>query len=122
MLYLNSIMITLKVITNFYTYNAMSSHLPLWFGQGTVFNIMLIVLAMQVPVRGMCCGYCKKGCSIGKKELCNKGKIWNEMAFFLRKYHGYYMAFGVTNDWYYHPMEASPGHLSGMANDLLIFW
>lgn len=77
---------------------------------------------MQVPVRGMCCGYCRKGCSVGGKELCNKGKIFNEMAFFLRKYHGYYMAFGVTNDWYYHPMEASPGHLTGMANDLLIFW
>lgn len=32
------------------------------------------------------------------------------------------MAFGVTNDWYYHPMEATPGHLSGIMNDLLFFW
>ena len=44
------------------------------------------------------------------------------MAMFIRKYHAYYFAFGVTNDWYYHPMETSIGHMSGMLNDLLIFW
>ena len=41
---------------------------------------------------------------------------------FMRKYHGYYIAFGVTSDWYYHPLESSPGHLSGIANDLMILW
>jgi hypothetical protein len=81
-----------------------------------------VVLAMQVPVRGMCCGTCKRGCKVGSVECCNKGKIWTEMATFLRKYHGYYMAFGVISDWYYHPLEATPGHLTGMLNDLLIMW
>lgn len=123
MLYINATFIVLKLVTNALTYNAMSAHLPLWFGQGTVFNILLIVMAMQVPVRGMCCGKCKRGCDCGKRDLvCADGKIWTEMATFLRKYHGYYILFGVTNDWYYHPMEATPGHLTGALNDLLFLW
>lgn len=122
MLYTNGIFMALKLVTNALSYNAMSSHLPLWFGQGAVFNILLMVLAMQVPVRGMCCGTCSRGCKVGKKKCCNDGKIWTEFAMFLRKYHGYYMLFGVTSDWYYHPLEASPGHLTGILNDLLILW
>jgi hypothetical protein len=67
----------------------------------------------------MCCGKCKPGCCAGP---CGKDKYWQEIAMFLRKYHAYYIAYGVTNDWYYHPMEASPGHLTGILNDLLFFW
>jgi len=130
MLYVNMFFIPMKLITNYFTYNAMSAHLPLWFGQGTVFNIVLIVMAMQVPVRGMICGTCKNGCGCGSRstkkgpKCCENanGGYWKEMATFLRKYHGYYIAFGVTNDWYYHPMEATPGHLSGIMNDLFFFW
>ena len=59
----------LKLLSNALTYNAMSSHLPLWFGQGAVFNMLLIVLAMQVPVRGMCCGSCSRGCKVGSKQI-----------------------------------------------------
>ena len=47
---------------------------------------------------------------------------YTSMAMFMRKYHGYYIAFGVTSDWYYHPLESSPGHLSGIDNDLMILW
>lgn len=122
MLGVNAFFIPAKIITNYYTYSAMSSHLPLWFGQGAVFTIVLIVMAMQVPVRGMCCGYCKRGCSVGRLTCCKGGDTWTEMATFLRKYHGYYIAFGVTSDWYYHPMESSLGHLSGILNDQLFFW
>jgi hypothetical protein len=32
MLYVNAFFISLKLITNAFTYSAMSSHLPLWFG------------------------------------------------------------------------------------------
>jgi hypothetical protein len=32
MLYVNAFFISVKFITNALTYNAMSSHLPLWFG------------------------------------------------------------------------------------------
>jgi hypothetical protein len=46
MLYVNMVFVPLKVLVNYFTYNAMSAHLPLWFGQGTVFNIVLIVMAM----------------------------------------------------------------------------
>jgi len=121
MLYTNAFFMGLKLLSNALTYNAMSSHLPLWFGQGAVFNMLLIVLAMQVPVRGMCCGSCSRGCKVGSKQI-SKGEYWTEMAMFMRKYHGYYIAFGVTSDWYYHPLESSPGHLSGIANDLMILW
>lgn len=88
--------------------------------------MLLIVFAMYVPVRGMFCGYCKRGLKCGKMtpKCCEKsdGSYWMEMATFLRKYHGYYIAFAVTNDWYYHPLEATPGHLTGIMIDLLIFW
>jgi hypothetical protein len=121
MLYTNAFFMGLKLLSNAITYNAMSSHLPLWFGQGAVFNMLLIVLAMQVPVRGMCCGACSRGCKVGKTQI-SKGEYWTEMAMFMRKYHGYYIAFGVTSDWYYHPLESTPGHLSGICNDLMILW
>jgi len=84
MLYVNMFFIPIKLLTNYFTYNALSAHLPLWFGQGTVFNIVLIVMAMQVPVRGMCCGTCKRGVGCGKKgpACCEKsdGGLWTEMA------------------------------------------
>jgi len=106
----NAFFIPLKVLSNFYTYNGLSSHLPLWFGYGAIVNILFMILAMQVPVRGICCG------------SCSKGKTFNEMAMFIRKYHAYYFVFGVTNDWWYHATETTPAHMSGMVNSLLIFW
>ena len=84
MLYTNAFFMGLKLLSNAITYNAMSSHLPLWFGQGAVFNMLLIVLAMQVPVRGMCCGACSRGCKVGNTQI-SKGEYWTEMAMFMRK-------------------------------------
>lgn len=44
------------------------------------------------------------------------------MALFLRKYHAYYFTFAITIDWYSHPFESTLGHLTGIINDLLVFW
>ena len=85
-------------------------------------NILFMILAMYVPVRGMCCGSCSRGVSFNKQNYCNNGKIWTEMAMFLRKYHGYYFSFAITIDWYSHPFESTLGHLTGILNDLLVFW
>lgn len=69
-LYINAFFILAKIITNFYTYNGLATQLPLWFGEGTVLNILFIILAMYVPVRGMCCGRCSRGCTIGERNYC----------------------------------------------------
>jgi hypothetical protein len=102
----------------------MSAHLPLWWGQGSIFTMVLMIMAMQVPVRGLVFGKCKRGCGCGKSKSCTNtdGGYWKEMATFLRKYHGYYIGFCVTYSWYYVVLEASWGHLSGTMNLLCIFW
>ena len=59
MFYVHCFFIPMKMITNAMTYNALSSVIPLWVGQGANLNMLLCILAMQVPVRGLCCGKLK---------------------------------------------------------------
>ena len=62
--------------------------------------IMLIwVLLMENYTRGM---------FVGKPLPLSK-----ELVNFARKYHGYYFSWAIIYTFWYHPMEATPGHLAG---------
>merc|ERR1711871_1311710 len=77
---------------------------------------------MYIVSRGMFCG-----CGRGKPTCLCRGKrvqctFWFEAGRFMRKYHAYFIAFALINDFWYHPFESSPGHLMGILNDILLLW
>jgi len=109
-LLLNGFFIMLKYTQTSLTYNGLSMHLSLGWGVGTVAIYLCVVSCMYITTRGVCFGRCKR---------C---KFWFKPSLFFKKYHGYYICFAIINDFWYHPFESTPGHLTGILNDLLLLW
>ena len=70
-------------------------------------------MVVQMPKRGLFFGWLKDfdfKC-IGDRAA----EITNSRNFipFVRKYHGYGVSFGTTYNFWYHPMEGSPGFVLG---------
>jgi len=114
-LQINLFFVFLKTVQGQLWYNGMSSVLPLWFGTGTVATYLLLVYIMRWRDRGYIFGF-------GKRFVIHKKLLAKELVDFIRKYHAYYIAFGIINDFWFHPFESSLGHLLGKLNDLLLLW
>jgi len=110
MLKLNVVFLVIKYVQTNLTYDGISASMPLAWGTGTVGVMLFLVLAMEVPRRGIAGG---KG---------GRFRITKECGKFIRKYHAYYISFALINDFWYHPFEATPGHLFGILNDCLLLW
>ena len=62
-------------------------------------------MIVEMPRRGLFCGYWK--------SFDNRCKIGEDFIPFVRKYHGYGISFGTTYNFWYHPIEGSPGFILG---------
>jgi len=88
-------------------YDGLGQDLPVFTSQGSVILLLVIVLLMEAPRRGLFFG---------------TGKGWfAEIKPILIRYHGYYFAWAITFTYWYHPMETTPGHLLGFLYTFLLF-
>lgn len=111
LLQVNAVAVSAKLLQTNLQYDGMAAYLPLSWGIGTVALMLMVVFAMYIPTRGLMFGR-------GKKTF----SFLTVSARFLRKYHAYFIAFALTNDFWYHPFESFPGHLLGVINDCLLLW
>merc|ERR1719401_1573357 len=58
-----------------------------------------------MPKRGLFLGYFR--------SLPSCGDLVPDMIHFIRMYHGYAISFGTTYNFWYHPIEGSPGFIFG---------
>ncbi len=87
-------------------YDGLAQDHPPMYPQYSVILLLVWVLLMENQRRGL---------FFGKKI-----PIGRQITSFARKYHGYVFSWAIIYTFWYHPMHASPSHLSGFLYTLLI--
>jgi len=87
-------------------YDGLAQDVSVFSSQVSVIFLLVIVLMMEAPRRGLFFGY-GGGWLKGARQV-------------LIQYHGYYFAWAVTYTFWFHPMETSAGHLLGFFYTFLL--
>jgi len=87
-------------------YDGLAQDVSIWSAQGSVVVLLVLVLLMENQRRGLAFGFRAPG-------LKTAGEV-------TRRYHGYFFSWAVIYTFWYHPMEATFGHLLGTFYTLLI--
>ncbi len=80
-------------------YDALAQDVSIWSSQWSVILLLVVVLMMENPRRGMVMGA--------------KAPLSKRAVDFARKYHGYLFAWATIYTFWYHPTESTTGHLVG---------
>ena len=96
---LNAFFILLHLVQTHLWYDGLAQDVSTWSSQGSVIVLLVWVLLMENNRRGM---------FFGKKI-----PLRQEINRFARKYHGYFFSWAIVYTFWYHPMEATSGHLIG---------
>lgn len=87
-------------------YDGLAQDVSVFSSQISVIFLLIIVLMIEAPRRGLFFG---------------QGGQWlSPVRPWLIKYHGYYFAWAVTYTYWFHPMETTPGHLLGFFYTFLL--
>ena len=105
---LNMGMTLLKFLQAQIFYDGLATDVPEFSALYSVALWIFFVLVIEMPRRGLLCGRCKDFDCL--KHKCDVGTTF---ITFVRKYHGYGISFGTTYNYWYHPMEGSPGFVLG---------
>lgn len=97
----NALFISLHFVQTHLFYDGLALDVPEQSSQWSVILLLVIVLLMENQRRGLFCGFTVKG------------RVMEESARALKKYHGYYFAWAIIYTFWYHPMVSTPGHLLG---------
>ena len=99
MLGINLLFIALHFVQTYIWYDALAQDTPIWTSQGAVVLLLVFVLIMETPRRGL---------FFGKRVPFRQ-----EFIRLIREYHGYFFSFAAIYTFWFHPMEATWGHLIG---------
>src|SRR6185503_9106697 len=95
----NAFFIGLHFVQTHIWYDGLAQDVSIFSSQGSVIVLLVWVLLMENPRRGL---------FFGKKV-----KFSETVIRFARKYHGYFFAWAAVYTFWYHPMVSTPGHLVG---------
>lgn len=87
-------------------YDGLAQDTSVFSSQVSVIFLLVIVLIIEAPRRGLFFG--------------QGGKWMSGLRPMLIKYHGYYFAWAITYTFWFHPMETSFGHLLGFFYTILL--
>jgi hypothetical protein len=102
----NAVFALLHVLQTHLWYDGLAQDVSIWSSQVSVVVLLVWVLLMENNRRGMFFG--------------TKLPVGKQVMYFVRKYHGYYFAWAVIYTFWYHPAEATLGHLWGFFYTLLL--
>ena len=89
-------------------YDGLASDVPEVTALGSVALMLIVVLLLETPRRGLFWGHGKR--------------LPKQMWITLKKYHGYLFTWALTYTFWYHPTASSPGHLIGFFYLLILLW
>lgn len=95
----NGVFILFHILQSRIWYDGLAQNFSPFVAQFSVIFLLVIVLLMENPRRGMFFG----------KKVPIKAQIID----FLRRYHGYYFSWAIVFTFWFHPMETNWGHLMG---------
>ncbi len=102
----NAFFVILHLVQTTFWYDGLAKDVTIWSSQYSVIFLLVMVLLIENKRRGLV--FSQK-----VPLLYGPGEV-------IRKYHGYYFAWAIIYTFWYHPMEATPGHLLGTLYTLLI--
>ncbi len=102
----NALFVGLHFLQTQIWYDGLAQDVSIFSSQGSVIVMLVVILLMENNRRGMFFG---KRLPIGKRVIQ-----------FARKYHGYFFAWAIIYTFWYHPMEATNGHLVGFFYTFLL--
>lgn len=106
----NIAFVLLKMIQSHLFYDGLAVDVPEITALGSVAVMLLIILMLELPRRGLFFGYVK-----------NWKYVHVEMKNVVKRYHGYIISFGIVYDFWYHPCEGTAGHWLGFTYQFLLF-
>ena len=95
----NGFFVVLHLVQTHLWYDGLAQDVSIWSALGSVVVMLVWVLLMENPRRGLFFGA--------------KVRFSRRLADAARRYHGYYFAWAIVYTFWYHPMEATGGHLIG---------
>jgi len=102
----NALFVLLHFAQTHVWYDGLAQDVSIFSSQGSVIVMLVWILLMENNRRGLIFG---KRLPIGKRIIQHA-----------RKYHGYYFAWAIIYTFWYHPMEATNGHLLGFFYTFLL--
>lgn len=105
--------IALHIIQSHIWYDGLAQDVPVISSQGSVIIMLVLVIIMESPRRGIFFG--------GKIKKLPLLPDINSSVKFIRKYHGYFIAWALVYTFWYHPTISTPGHLVGFFYMFLLF-
>jgi len=96
---INAFFILLHLAQTHLWYDGLAQDVSIWSSQASVVLMLVVILLMENRRRGL---------FFGKKV-----RFSERIIDFARRYHGYLFAWGIIYTFWYHPMEATAGHLIG---------
>ena len=103
----NVLFVFLHLLQTHLWYDGLARDVPIWTSQGSVIVMLVLILYMIIPVRGLFFG----------KRFAPPAK----MLSFIRKRHGIFISWAVVYTFWFHPMEGNWGLLSGFIYMFLLF-
>lgn len=102
----NAVFIVLHLLQTHVWYDGLAQDVSIFSSQGSVILLLVFVFIMENQRRGMFFG--------------QKAPLWKVAVEFIRKYHGYLFSWAVIYTFWYHPTEATFGHLVGFFYTFLL--
>jgi hypothetical protein len=106
MLAVNGVFALLHLAQTHLTYDGLAQDVHIFSSFGAVALLLAWVLLMESPRRGLAFGW--------------KPRFPEGVSDFARRYHGYYFSWAIVWTFWFHPAEATSGHLIGFFYTLMI--
>lgn len=99
--------ITYHIVQTRLWYDALAQDTSIILSQGSVVIMLVLIMLLLNGIRGIFFG--------------KKANIPDRVSNYVRKYHGYYILWATVFTFWYHPTEATIGHLVGFFYMFLLF-
>jgi hypothetical protein len=96
---INALFIALHIVQTHVWYDGLAQDVSIWSSQGSVILMLVLILIMENRRRGLFLG--------------RKVPLPERAVGFVRRYHGYVFGWATVYTFWYHPTEATSGHLIG---------
>lgn len=104
---INAVFAVLHIVQTHLWYDGLAQDVSIWSSQGSVILMLVMILIMENRRRGLFFG--------------RKVPLPERAMRFVREYHGYVFAWATVYTFWYHPTEATSGHLIGFLYMFLLF-
>jgi hypothetical protein len=95
----NAFFIVLHLLQTYYFYDGLAADTPVWSSQISVIIMLVMILILENKRRGLFFG--------------QTVSVLEQSRYALKKYHGYYFSWAIIFTFWFHPAEATIGHLWG---------